>query len=1113
MRRFAAGRRFTCKYSLTPGVKAHPTHKTSLRFHNYLAGYWFFVAMKSLHRAAFSYHNQKIESNMRQKFFFIILIGMLSYAPVLAQSYTLATKQVITQGFVYKKYTTTTPWVIHVLEVDVSDPTVHLQTAKSNNVLGGALQTVKQIAAGKDNNGSYHNVVGAINGDFFSGSDHNPANMQVSDGQILKYNNGIRSVFGFTEDKLAFVTPLAQQYQLTLSGGATHTINKVNGSRETDMLVLYNQYTGGSTGTNSSGTELKLALAPGEVWAANKPVKCAVIAKQSGVGNMSFSAGQAVLSGHGVESSFLNNNMSIGDTVTLTLNIVNTIENVKQVMGGFPKIVVNGKNCASQSVLDEGGTSGQATSREPRTAVGVSEDGRTVFFVVVDGRTTASDGMSMIELGNLLIYLGAYNGINLDGGGSSTLVANNVVKNVPSDGSERSVANALLGWSSSLLMDDFEAGEGHFTTSPTYDGQYTVGISNTSTLDRVTSTAVSGTASERAILNDDPNTSASWRVRLLSGFGLPANNYRVSSSGTVGVWLKTSTAQSGATVHLWFDDSDGAEETPGIPIINDGQWHQYNFDLNYSSGTAITGDGNLDGATVTLDALVLKQPNTSSPWTVYFDEIAHNKSGSGTGVTSQSSVLDDFESGEGHFARAPTDAAGGTQYTQGILSSSTLNRITSQSYRGAACEEAVLLDDPASSSAWTVRLLSGSGMPSNNKKITSEGTLSFWLKTSTAAAGATVQVWFDDSDGAEESPALTIINDGQWHKYAFDLSNYNGQTITSGNGELDATLVTLDAIVIRQPNTSSTLTLEFDDVMQDVNDAGTEVKKFPKGFDDFEINEGHFDKAPTYTSGTQYTQGISVLSTLDRVVTDPHWGSGSSKAVLYDSAGSSTSWRVRLLSGSGIPSNNIRFESTGTFSFWLKTSTAASGATAHLWFDDGDGAEESPGLSIINDGEWHKYSFDLDNLNGQTITTGNGELDSDIITLDAIVLKQPNTSNTWTVYIDDLVHDALDNSGTTTSIAPIGNRLYPLSLVPVEKQHRVIQMYPNPNRGSIVIGVNDEAAGTQLEIFNAAGERVYSRQLNAATQRIDVSHLPSGMYFIHLTNKGQKTIEKMVIKK
>lgn len=96
------------------------------------------------------------------------------------------------------------------------------------------------------------------------------------------------------------------------------------------------------------------------------------------------------------------------------------------------------------------------TSVEPRTCIGVSKDGKTVYIMAIDGRNFYySNGMEYSEMGQCLQALGAENGINLDGGGSTTFFVRNTfdfsddrfeVRNWPSDngGRERAVANGLL---------------------------------------------------------------------------------------------------------------------------------------------------------------------------------------------------------------------------------------------------------------------------------------------------------------------------------------------------------------------------------------------------------------------------------------------------------------------------------------------------------------------------------------------------------------------------------------------------------------------------------------------------------------------------------------------
>lgn len=84
----------------------------------------------------------------------------------------------------------------------------------------------------------------------------------------------------------------------------------------------------------------------------------------------------------------------------------------------------------------------------PRTAIGIDRDTNTVILVAVDGRQSHSRGLTMKETATLLKRMGAEDGLNLDGGGSSTMMAREsgepvTVVNAPSDGRLRAVPNGL----------------------------------------------------------------------------------------------------------------------------------------------------------------------------------------------------------------------------------------------------------------------------------------------------------------------------------------------------------------------------------------------------------------------------------------------------------------------------------------------------------------------------------------------------------------------------------------------------------------------------------------------------------------------------------------------
>ncbi|NMF22465.1 phosphodiester glycosidase family protein [Alistipes shahii] len=87
--------------------------------------------------------------------------------------------------------------------------------------------------------------------------------------------------------------------------------------------------------------------------------------------------------------------------------------------------------------LDQSGNTMPVAKMEPRTAIGVSQDGKEVYLMVVDGRNFYySNGADLLDLMNLMSACGASDALNLDGGGSSTFIAR--------DGAEGELK--LLNW-------------------------------------------------------------------------------------------------------------------------------------------------------------------------------------------------------------------------------------------------------------------------------------------------------------------------------------------------------------------------------------------------------------------------------------------------------------------------------------------------------------------------------------------------------------------------------------------------------------------------------------------------------------------------------------------
>lgn len=334
------------------------------------------------------------------------------------------------------------PWQLHVLEIDLSNPWIEIESIKANNLIVGR-EGASSMSARSDREA--HRIVGAINADFFAG-DGTPVGAQVIDGILLKQPYP-RSMFAVSSLMQPLIDIVSFSGKLISSRNQTRAIHGINEARDTDELIIYNKYLGARTGTNYWGTEISVEYLTKHPM-INDTLYVVAIAKDSiqgvtGHGNNAIPSNGAVISGHGTSSAFLNNNIFIGDTLALLLQLPPVSQTIKELVGGMPRLIRDGK----LSVEWEKEGVGQAFTydRHPRTAVGFSQDSTKLFFFVVDGRQTGfSVGMSLFELANYMLEWGVYQGVNLDGGGSSTMVVRHQIMNRPSDGSERPVANAVM---------------------------------------------------------------------------------------------------------------------------------------------------------------------------------------------------------------------------------------------------------------------------------------------------------------------------------------------------------------------------------------------------------------------------------------------------------------------------------------------------------------------------------------------------------------------------------------------------------------------------------------------------------------------------------------------
>ncbi len=114
---------------------------------------------------------------------------------------------------------------------------------------------------------------------------------------------------------------------------------------------------------------------------------------------------------------------------------------MEAIVSGWPLLV---KECTALGATELPGSDAFTRSPHPRTAVGLSKDGATMYFVVADGRREGVPGLTLARLARFMVNeLDVCSALNLDGGGSSAMWIEGEIVNKPSDGTERNVANHL----------------------------------------------------------------------------------------------------------------------------------------------------------------------------------------------------------------------------------------------------------------------------------------------------------------------------------------------------------------------------------------------------------------------------------------------------------------------------------------------------------------------------------------------------------------------------------------------------------------------------------------------------------------------------------------------
>jgi exopolysaccharide biosynthesis protein len=327
----------------------------------------------------------------------------------------------------------TGPWFINVLRIDLTrarlqmvhalDEAVGLETVSSMAARYGALAAV---------NSGYFRTTGTYRGDSVG--------TEVLNGKLLSEPNNVRAAAGLIErdgkQELIF-GHLKFNGEIVAGPLAKHAIDGLNRPRAHNELIIFTPEFHRTTLTEPNGLELIVR-------------RGRIVERRDLKGSSTIPSDGYVISASGSARDWALANLRSGARAELKLNLAPTETEMStqwkqaaSIIGGGPQLIKDGRieiTNAAEKILPSFVSDGH-----PRTAIAKLKSGQ-ILLITVDGRQPGeSIGMSLNMLADLLIEFGAIGAINLDGGGSTTMVIRNKLVNKPSDATgQRPVSDAIL---------------------------------------------------------------------------------------------------------------------------------------------------------------------------------------------------------------------------------------------------------------------------------------------------------------------------------------------------------------------------------------------------------------------------------------------------------------------------------------------------------------------------------------------------------------------------------------------------------------------------------------------------------------------------------------------
>lgn len=372
--------------------------------------------------------------NIRKLTILLLIIITLFTTKVFAAEYeniyTIKEAQSLSKGIKYEKILkfTSVGWInVNVLRADLNNdytkikPITHIDGVSNRAPLSSMITSSGAIAA--------------VNGDFFyMGDPTYTYGGLIDNGKLisspLPMSYGYPTVHRMLSDEIGIsiwnpkITLYGTNEELDIT-----VINKTS-SLEWGATILTSSWNKTSPGYDGSKDIIEIIVDNNIVKEIRKNQPPIEIPKN----------GFVIASSHSQTIEKLQNSFKVDNDVKIDIKLDFNPSEIEWAFGGLNYILKDGQ---------QNEISNQVLGQNPRTAIGFNKENTEIIMVTVDGRSKSFAGIKQTELAQLMMELGAYNAVNMDGGGSTTMGidffrnSNIEIVNSPSENRERRIASGV----------------------------------------------------------------------------------------------------------------------------------------------------------------------------------------------------------------------------------------------------------------------------------------------------------------------------------------------------------------------------------------------------------------------------------------------------------------------------------------------------------------------------------------------------------------------------------------------------------------------------------------------------------------------------------------------